>query len=178
MAASPVGRQVASLDRSGLVSTRGLPRAGPPSVRQAFGLRRPSVGNAGSGSWIQRSPRLLSRWGTLHDVYADQRSAKLWSALTACPRCAVVLFLSAGPWASVSGSTRPGVTSRRCPAKGGADRPLGVAAWAGADCRRRRRDRRSAQECGQADESIARRASTRPVRSTPPRGHDQHEPAD
>jgi hypothetical protein len=47
-----------------LLSTRSPPRAGPAGVRQAFGLRRPSVGNAGSGSWTRRSPPLLSRWGT------------------------------------------------------------------------------------------------------------------
>src|SRR5215211_2463292 len=34
--ARPVGRQVAFLDRSGLVSTRSPPRAGPASVRQAL----------------------------------------------------------------------------------------------------------------------------------------------
>ena len=75
MAATPVGRQVTFLDRSGLaVYTK--PLLGLD--RQVFG--RPLVferrlwGNTGSGSWTRRSLPLLSRWGSLHDVDVDQRS--------------------------------------------------------------------------------------------------------
>jgi len=71
-----VGRQVVSLDRSGLaVYTK--PLLGLD--RQVFG--RPLVferrlwGNTGSGSWIRRSLRLLSRWRALRDVDVDQPSA-------------------------------------------------------------------------------------------------------
>src|SRR5215211_2052948 len=76
MAATPVGRQVAFLDRSGLaVYTK--PSSGWTGKCSAGRWSSTAVGGEGR-FWImdRRSLPLLSRWGTLHDVWADQRSAK------------------------------------------------------------------------------------------------------
>src|SRR5919112_1716029 len=68
MAATPVGRQVAFLDRLALLSTRS-PSSGWTGECLAGRWSSSAVcGSTGSGSWIRRSLRLLSRWGTLHDV--------------------------------------------------------------------------------------------------------------
>ena len=92
-----------------------------------------------------------------------------WAVVDAAYRLGLIVPSSA-PEAWPGGEVVPQVrrAGRAVPPCRATDQPRSVAMRSASDCRRRRRGPQVRQERGQAVESIARSASTRPGRTTPP----------